>query len=52
MDLALAIGIFILLIIVPAFWHSRKNPKRRLAERIILIVFFAWVFFALRAFMK
>ena len=52
MDLVLAIGLFILLIVGPAFWRSRKDPTRRLVEKIILAVFLVWVLFALRACMK
>ena len=52
MDIALAIGIFLALIIVPAFWRSRKNPRRRLLEKAILVVFLAWVLSARRACMK
>jgi hypothetical protein len=52
MDYAIAIGIFVLFLVVPAFMRSRKHPRRRIVERIFLGAFVLWLAYALRAFIK
>jgi hypothetical protein len=52
MDLVIALVVFFALIILPAFWRSKKNNKRRIVERIVLFLFLAWALFALRAFLR
>jgi hypothetical protein len=52
MDYAIAIGIFLLLLVVPAFMRSRKHPRRRIVERVFVVAIVLWVVYALRAFGK
>lgn len=51
MDIALALVVFFALIVLPALRRSKVNNKRRIVERIVLFLFFAWVLLALRAFL-
>ena len=49
MDLVMVTGILFALIVAPILWRSRHKNKRRLVEKVVLVVFLAWLIFALRA---
>ncbi len=51
MDLLIAVSVFSVLVLAPILWRLRHGKKKRLIEKVAVVLFLAWLLFAIRAFL-